>query len=106
MWLLLLTFIKKDYIIDGRMQFWRCFILLEDVPRGKILVGVKQTKKALKEKQALKVIIADDAQMHVIGPIIEACKADNIEIERTDSMEKLGNAVNIDVGAAVVVVIK
>ncbi len=80
--------------------------MLDGIPKEKILVGVKQTKKALKEKQALKVIIADDAQSHVIDPIIEICNIDSVTVVHTDSMEKLGKAVKIDVGAAVVTILK
>lgn len=80
--------------------------MLDGIPKEKVLVGVKQTKKALKEKQALKVIIADDAQNHVVDPIIEVCNNDGVIVEHIDSMEKLGKAVKIDVGAAVVTILK
>lgn len=80
--------------------------MFSSIPKEKILVGVKQTKKALKEEQAQKVIVADDAQSHIISPILELCRHGNVAVEYVESMEKLGKEVRIDVGAAVVTILK
>lgn len=81
-------------------------MLFTNIPKEKILVGVKQTKKALKENQAQKIVVASDVQSHVISPILELCSHDNVLVEYAESMEKLGKAVKIDVGAAVVTILK
>lgn len=70
------------------------------------VAGVKQSKKAIKDGLVDKVFIAQDADVHVTKPIIELCVRDNIEVVEVPTMSELGNACGIDVGAAVVAVLK
>jgi len=73
---------------------------------NKLRVGVKQTSRALKDHQVAKVLIASDAEQHVTRRILELATNDAVEIEYIHSMKELGRLCQIDVGAAVAVIIK
>jgi len=70
------------------------------------LVGIKQSKKAIKDNKAKKVFIASNAQEYILQPIIDDCVANGIPIERVATMAELGKACGIDVGAAIAVLLK
>ncbi|WP_017754869.1 50S ribosomal protein L7ae-like protein [Calidifontibacillus oryziterrae] len=77
----------------------------EKVSQAKeIVIGSKQTLKAIKEKEVSEVIIADDADRRVTNKILLVAKENNIPIFRVDSMKKLGKACGIEVGAATVAI--
>ena len=80
--------------------------MLSDIRSADIRVGVKQSKKALEAGQILKAYIADDADPHVTEPFAADCVKSGVEVVYTPSMEKLGHAAGIDVGAAIVVILK
>lgn len=64
-------------------------------------VGVKQTQRALEKGSVLRVYVAQDAEMHVLRPIVEQCRIQGIEILEIPTMTELGKACGIEVGAAV-----
>jgi len=70
------------------------------------VVGTKQTTKAVQEGIARVVFIADDAEDHVTGPLIDLCRTKGIEMIRVQSMKELGSACGIDVGAASAAIIE
>lgn len=80
--------------------------MLSDIRGANVRVGVKQSKKALEEGKVAKAYVADDADPHVTEPFASACRAAGVKVFQTPSMEKLGHAAGIDVGAAIVVVLK
>ncbi|MBC8535744.1 ribosomal L7Ae/L30e/S12e/Gadd45 family protein [Feifania hominis] len=80
--------------------------MLSEVQSSDKVVGIKQTKRAIKENTARLVIVAKDADEHMTGPIIEACGSAGIPVEFADSMRDLGHACGIEVGAAVVALLK
>ncbi len=63
-------------------------------------VGIKQVLKAVETGAVNKVYIGKDADMNVVGSLIQSCKDKNIEIIEVDSMEKLGQLAGIEVKAA------
>ncbi|MBO8178398.1 50S ribosomal protein L7ae-like protein [Aeribacillus pallidus] len=69
-----------------------------------LIVGTKQTVKALKAGNVLEVIIAEDADPKVVNKVIEIAKDMNVPLTKVDSMKKLGKACGIDVGAATVAI--
>lgn len=73
---------------------------------GDISVGVKQTVKALEKEQLREVVIASDADTHVIEPIIHMCEQYGVPVSYVDSMKQLGTASSIDVGASTVGIFK
>jgi large subunit ribosomal protein L7A len=62
--------------------------------------GCKQTLRAVEAGQALLVYIADDAEARFVAAIAQAASARAIEIVRVPTMEQLGKACGIEVGAA------
>ncbi|MFC5713786.1 50S ribosomal protein L7ae-like protein [Thalassorhabdus alkalitolerans] len=69
---------------------------------AEVVIGTKQTLKALEAGTADEVIVAEDAEKRVVNKIILAAKDRNIPIHTVDSMQLLGKACGIDVGAATV----
>lgn len=67
-----------------------------------IVIGTKQTLRALEEGNVSEVIVAEDAEKRVVSPVEELAKAKDVPISYVDSMKKLGKACGIDVGAATV----
>lgn len=77
----------------------------EKVSKAKeIVIGSKQTLKAIKEKQVTEVIIADDADRRVTNKVLLAANENSIPVLKVDSMKKLGKACGIEVGAATVAI--
>lgn len=72
----------------------------------KIIVGVKQSTKALATDRARVVFVANDADPLIIQKVIELANDKQIEIVYAESMKELGRACNIDVGAATAVIEK
>lgn len=72
----------------------------------KLIIGTKQTIKALETEIAKEVIIAADADRRVIAKVETLARAKGIPIITVDSMKKLGKACGIDVGAATVTLTK
>lgn len=73
---------------------------------GDISVGVKQTVKALEQERLREVVIAADADTHVIEPIVQKCEQHGVPVSYVESMKQLGTASNIDVGASTVGIFK
>jgi len=69
-------------------------------------VGLKQTLKAVKRDQAQVVFIAQDAEKHIVMPLEQCCQEKGIEIVYVDSMQELGKACGIKVGAASASILK
>lgn len=64
------------------------------------VIGVKQTKKALNAKTAKKVFVSLNADPAIRDEIANLSRSANIEIVEVDTMEMLGKACGISVGAA------
>jgi large subunit ribosomal protein L7A len=71
----------------------------------KIVIGTKQTVKALKDGTASELIIASDAEAKVTAAVVKLAQEVNIPIIYVDSMKKLGKACGIEVGASTVAII-
>jgi large subunit ribosomal protein L7A len=71
---------------------------------NKIIIGTKQTVKALETGCVIELVVATDAQVKVITKVVEAAKDMNVPITYVDSMKKLGKACRIEVGAATVAI--
>ena len=70
------------------------------------VIGLKQSKKAIKEELASVVFIASDAESRVTEPIAMLCHEHGVEIVTVETMHMLGKACGIEVGAAVAVLLK
>lgn len=57
-------------------------MFLADVKNGSpVVVGVKQSQKAIARDQAAGVMIARDADEHVTGPVKDLCEAKSVPVE-------------------------
>ena len=63
-------------------------------------VGAKETLKHLAAGDAVRVYIAKDADEHVRGPVLQRAGDAGVEVVEVESMQLLGRACGIDVGAA------
>ena len=72
----------------------------------KLRVGVKQASRSLKDHQVATLLIARDAEQHVTRRILELAEIEAVEIVYLQTMKELGRLCQIDVGAAVAVIIK
>jgi len=78
---------------------------LAELRGRKVVVGVKQLKKALNSGQANRVFLAENADPNLTEPIEAMCLQNQIDCAWVPSMTDLGHACGIDVGAAAAAVI-
>ncbi|MDF0727585.1 50S ribosomal protein L7ae-like protein [Cytobacillus sp. S13-E01] len=71
----------------------------------KIIIGTKQTVKALQTTTVLEVVVAEDADRRVINSVLQTAEQQHVTVTKVDSMKKLGKACGIEVGAAAVAII-
>ena len=69
------------------------------------VVGVKQSRKAIREGRARRVYLACDADPAITDPIAASCAQAGIPVETDYTLLQLGQACRITVGAAVVAVL-
>ncbi|HWL12423.1 MAG TPA: 50S ribosomal protein L7ae-like protein [Ureibacillus sp.] len=72
---------------------------------SKIVVGTKQTVKALKTGIAKEILVAKDADLMLVRELTKVAEEKNIPYILVDSMKKLGESCGIEVGAAAVAII-
>jgi len=63
-------------------------------------IGMKQTKKAVEKGEAELVFLAKDADDHILNPLQNLCQQKSVKYHMVDTMELLGEACGIQVGAA------
>ena len=72
----------------------------EELAKSKFVVGAKQLKKALKNGNARRVFLACNADPAVTEPIAALCQQYHVDFAWVRSMNDLGHACGIEVGAA------
>ncbi|SFG10943.1 large subunit ribosomal protein L7A [Halobacillus alkaliphilus] len=72
--------------------------------KSEIVIGTKQTLKAMKNGEVNEVITADDADQTMTMKVVRLARELRIPHTRVSSMKELGNACGIDVGAATVAI--
>lgn len=80
--------------------------MLTELASQEKVIGVKQSRKAIRDGCAQRVYLAQDADPTIIGPIAAACAAAGIPTETGFTMAQLGKACRITVGASVVAILK
>ena len=78
---------------------------LPDLSRQRIAVGAKQLKKAVRAGRVRCVYLAENADPALTQPLAELCADNQIQITWVASMETLGSACGIEVGAAAAAVL-
>jgi large subunit ribosomal protein L7A len=71
-----------------------------------IVIGTKQTVKALKEGNVQELLVASDAEQKLTAKVVQEANLIQIPVHYVDSMKKLGKACGIEVGAAAVAIIR
>ncbi len=74
--------------------------------RSRLIIGIKQTHKAMKNGEVSEVFIADDAEKHITQKVANLAEELGIPCQRVDSMKKLGKAAGVEVNASTVAVKK
>ena len=80
--------------------------MLRDWSSQPKVVGVKQSRRAIREGRAVQVFLATNADPALTAPLAELCAAEGVPVEQEQTMEELGKAAGIQVGAAVVAVLR
>lgn len=73
---------------------------LPDLTNFKMVVGAKQLRKAMEKGVARFVCLAMNADPAITAPIEAQCQRDRISYTWVRSMQELGKACGIEVGAA------
>ena len=80
--------------------------MLFELQKGKKTVGRKQSQRAILEGKAQMVYIAEDADGRIREETESLCREHGVPVVSVDTMEHLGHACGIQVGAAVATLIK
>ncbi|WP_313802175.1 50S ribosomal protein L7ae-like protein [Cytobacillus sp.] len=70
-----------------------------------VVIGTKQTVKALSQGTVTEVVVAKDADHKVVAKVVSTAEEMKVPVLYVDSMKKLGKACGIDVGAATIAII-
>ena len=76
-----------------------------DLANCKVAVGSKQLRKALTNGRAKYVFLAKNADPGMTAPIAECCVTHGIPMKWCGTMQELGKACGIDVGASAAAVL-
>ena len=80
---------------------------MSDIAPDGRAIGLKQSLKAIKNGEARRVYLANDAADNIVESVMDVCREMNVsQINREHTMAQLGDLVKIDVDAAVFVVLK
>ena len=80
---------------------------MSDIAPDGRAIGLKECLKAIKNGYAETVYLACDASENIIESIMDVCREMKVsQINREHTMAQLGEFAEIDVGAAVLVVLK
>lgn len=80
--------------------------MLQELLTGDMVVGVKQSRRAIQNGHARQVFLAQDADPGLTEPLKLQCMTLGIPVTSCCSMLELGEAAGIQVGAAVVALLK
>lgn len=80
--------------------------MLSELSASEKIVGIKQLRKALRDDKAAKVFVAENADPKLTQPIIETCREKDVPVVAVPTMEELGKACEIEVGAAVAALLR
>ena len=74
--------------------------MLTELASQEKVIGVKQSRKAVREGRAKRVYLACDADPAITEPVAESCRCAGIPVEAEHTMAQLGRACGIDVPTA------
>lgn len=77
-----------------------------DIPPGcRVMVGMKQLRKALAAGKARRVYLARNADPGITEPFAAACEESGVEYVWVPTMAELGRVCGIEVGAAAAAIV-
>ena len=79
---------------------------MKELQSGKTVSGVKQSRRAVRDDLARAVYLARDADPALTAPLRELCRETDVPVDEHYAMRELGQAAGIQVGAAVVALLK
>lgn len=71
-----------------------------------IKVGTKQTLRVVEQGMAAEVYAAKNAHPSMVAKLLRLCSERGVKVTYVDSMKELGKACGIEVGAAMVAIMK
>ena len=87
------------------MRFGGRIIVLTELASQEKVIGVKQSRKVIREGRAKRVYLACDADPAITDPVAESCAEGGIPVNRDYTMAQLGQSCQITVGASVVAIL-
>ena len=81
-------------------------IMISDTEKARLVVGYKQTIKALSKNSVEKVILAEDCEDRLFSQIKSLAETNGITLSYTDTMHSLGKMCGIDLGASCACILK
>ena len=78
---------------------------ISELSDAKKVVGLNQTKKAVNNGRAKKILAAKNADEQFLLQIKRLCEGKSVEMDESMTMEELGSACKIDVGCAVCAIV-
>jgi large subunit ribosomal protein L7A len=87
------------------MRFRRSVTVIPELASQDKVIGLKQSRKAIREGRAKRVYLANDADPALIAPVADSCSEAGIPVVDAHTMAQLGQACRITVGASVVAVL-
>lgn len=72
--------------------------------QSRLIIGTKQTIKAIRNGEVSEVFIAEDADQQITNKVVEEAKKMQIPYVMVDSKKQLGKACKIDVDASAVAI--
>jgi large subunit ribosomal protein L7A len=69
-------------------------------------IGTKQTLKSVEVGEAIQVYVAQDADPRIVKRVEQLCIQHNVPVTVVDSMNSLGKACGIGVGAAMAAIVE
>lgn len=75
--------------------------MIEQLKQADKVVGAKQTRRALKDRRAKRVYMAQDADPRILQPLVQEAVRQQVPLVQVQTMKELGEACGIAVGAAI-----
>ena len=80
--------------------------MLTRLQKGKKLVGLRQSQKAVASGMALEAFVAGDADLRIAAGFLQLCEKHGIPVSHVKTMSELGRACGIGIGAGFAVLVK
>ena len=80
--------------------------MLSTIPKDKLIIGLKQTKKAVTAGLVQKLYLAENCDPMISEPLQEAAQKAGVQVLYVATMKELGSMCAINVGASCAAVLK